>query len=88
MDDINTLPSATDKIIQYVDDGVTIKAESIVENVFIINSSRAEYSIEITDNHFGTFLQEHPCTFVDRDGITKVTARVKGILSDILTTES
>ena len=88
MDDINTLPSATDKIIQYEDDGVTIKAESIVENVFIINSSRAEYSIEITDNHFGTFLQEHPCTFVDRDGITKVTARVKGILSDILTTES
>ena len=88
MDDINTLPSATDKVIQYEDDGVTIKAESIVENIFIINSSRAEYSIEITDNHFGTFLQEHPCTFVDRDGITKVTARVKGILSDVLTTES
>ena len=88
MDNVNDIPQATDKVIQYEDDGIQIKAESIVENVYIINSSRAEYSIEITDNHYGTFLQEHPCTFVDRDGVTKVTARCKGILSDIVTTES
>ena len=88
MDNVNDIPQATDKVIQYEDDGIQIKAESIVENVYIINSSRAEYSIQITDNHYGTFLQEHPCTFVDRDGVTKVTARCKGILSDIITTES
>jgi len=88
MDDLNTLPSATDKVVQYEEDGVQIKAESIVENVYIINSSRAEYSLEVSDNHYGTFLEEHPCTFVDRDGVTKVTARVKGILSGLDTTKS
>ena len=82
MDDTNTIPSATDKVIQYEIDGVTIKAESIVENVYTINSTRAEYSLEITNNHFGTFVHEWPCTFVDRDGVTKVTGRVKGILAD------
>ena len=88
MDDVDTLPSPTDKVIQYEDDGVQIKAESIVENVYIINSERAEFSLEISDNHYGTFLEEHPCTFVDRDGVTKVTARCKGILSDLDVTQS
>ena len=88
MDDINTLPTATDKIVQYEVDGKTILAESIVENVYIINTPRAEYSIEITDNHFGEFVEEYPVTFVDRDGVTKVTGRCKGILSDIDTTKS
>ena len=88
MDDINTLPTATDKIVQYEVDGKTILAESIVENVYIINTPRAEYSIEITDNHFGEFVEEYPVTFVDRDGVTKVTGRCKGILSDIDTTRS
>ena len=88
MDDINTIPSATDKVIQYEVDGITIKAEAIVENVYIINSTRAEFSLEITNNHFGTFLQEHPCELVDRDGVTKVNARVKGILVDYDETQS
>ena len=88
MDDVDTLPSPTDKVIQYEDDGVQIKAESIVENVYIINSERAEFSLEISDNHYGTFLEEHPCTFVDRDGVTKVTARCKGILSELDVTQS
>tara|TARA_Y100000593_G_scaffold12786_1_gene23677 strand:+ start:6659 stop:10570 length:3912 start_codon:yes stop_codon:yes gene_type:complete len=88
MDDLNTLPSATDKVVQYQEDGVTIIAEAIVENVYTINAIRAEYSLEVTDNHFGTFVHEHPCTFVDRDGVTKVTGRVKGIVSDIDTTSS
>ena len=83
MDDLNTLPSSTDKAIQYEVDGVQIKAESIVENVYIINSDRAEYSLEISDNHYGTFLEEHPITFVDRDGVTKVTGRAKGVLSGL-----
>ena len=88
MDDVDTLPSPTDKVVQYEDDGVQIKAESIVENVYIINSERAEFSLEISDNHYGTFLEEHPCTFVDRDGVTKVTARCKGILSELDVTQS
>ena len=88
MDDTATIPSATDKVIQYGADGVTIIAESIVENVYIINTERAEYSLEVTDNHFGTFVDEYPCTFVDRDGVTKVTARAKGILSGLDNTRS
>ena len=88
MDDVNTKPSSTDKIVQYEADGKTIVAESIVENVYIINTPRAEYSLEVTDNHFGEFVEEYPVTFVDRDGVTKVTGRLKGILSDIDTTQS
>ena len=88
MDDLNTIPSATDKVVQYGADGISILAESIVENVYIINTERAEYSIEVTDNHFGTFEDEYPCTFVDRDGVTKVTGRAKGILSGLDNTRS
>jgi len=91
MDDVKTRPSSTDKVVQYELDGVTIIAESIVENVYDISTTsaqRAEYSLEITKNHFGTFIHEWPCTFVDRDGVTKVTGRVKGILSDYDETES
>ena len=88
MDDLNTLPSATDKIIQYEEDGIKIKAEAIIENVYTIDAAAAQFSLEITNNHFGTFQDEWPCTFVDRDGVTKVTGRVKGILSDFDETQS
>lgn len=88
MDNVNTLPSATDKIIQYQDDGITTLAEAIVENVFEISAVNGQYSLEISNNHFGTFEEERPCNLVDRDGVTTVSARVKGILSDILETES
>ncbi len=91
MDDVETRPSQTDKVVQYKIDGVTIIAESIVENVYDISTTsatRAEYSLEVTQNHFGEFIHEWPCTFVDRDGVTKVTGRVKGILADYDETDS
>ena len=88
MNNVNHIPSATDKVIQYQDDLVTILAEAIVENVYTINASLGQYSLEISNNHFGTFEEERPCDFVDRDGVTTVSARVKGILSDIVTTDS
>jgi len=88
MDNVNEKPEGTDKVIQYQDDEVSILAEAIVENVYTIDATTGEYSLEITNNHFGTFDVERACQFVDRDGVTTVNAVVKGILSDYTDTES
>ena len=82
MSDLRVAPSSTDKITQFTSDN-RIQAESIVENVFPINTSTGEYSLEITDNHQGTFLRDQQVTLKDRDGITTATGTLKGIISDI-----
>lgn len=82
MSDLRVAPSSTDKITQYTSTN-RIQAESIVENVFPINTETGEYSLEITDNHQGTFLRDQQVTLVDRDGITTTTGILKGIVSDI-----
>lgn len=87
MADLRVAPSSTDKITQYTGD-MRIQAESIVENVFPIDSATGEYSLEITDNHKGEFLRDQQVTLKDRDGVTTTTGTLKGIVSDITNTSS
>ena len=87
MSDLRVAPSATDKITQYTASN-RIQAESIIENVFPIDAETGEYSLEITDNHKGTFLKDQQVTLVDRDGVTTTTGTLKGIVSDITNTSS
>ena len=79
----NSIPSATDKIVQYTPGSTFKEAESIVENVYTKEQDKGIYSIEITDNHIGTFTEGSVVTFVDRDGITTETGRVLGVINDI-----
>ena len=83
MDNENLIPSATDKIIQYTTGSDFIEGDSIVENVYNLESDKGIYSIEITDSHKGTFTEGSVVNLVDRDGVTNVTARVLGVISDI-----
>jgi hypothetical protein len=83
MDNENLIPSATDKIVQYTQGSDFIEAESIVENVYNLETDKGIYSIEITDNHIGTFTEGSIVNLVDRDGVTNVTARVLGVINDV-----
>ena len=83
MENESALPVATDKIVQY-EPGSTVKvAESIVENVYVLESDKGIYSLEITDNHIGTFTNNGTVTLLDRDGVTSEFARILGVVSDV-----
>lgn len=79
--DKDYLPKATDKITKYDVDGITILAESIVENVYVLDSSAYIYSCNIKNNHYGTFSNTDAVTFLDRDDKTKYTGVIKGIIA-------
>ena len=84
MDNENSLPSATDKIVQYTPGSTFIEAESIIENVYVKESDKGIFSIEITDNHIGEFTEGSTVQLLDRDGVTTEHARVLGVVSDIV----
>lgn len=86
--DKDTLPQATDKITKYDSDGKTVLAESIVENVYVIDSASFLYSCEIKNNHYGEFSNLDAVTFLDRDDKTSYTAVIKGIISGVNTDNS
>ena len=78
------VPQATDKIIQYQDSTkLHVIAESVVESVFLTNLNLDEYSLEITDNHKGTFTEGGLVDLVDRDGITIEVATIQGLVHSI-----
>jgi len=79
--DRDYLPKATDKITKYDIDGITILAESIIENVYVLDSSAFIYSCNIKNNHYGTFSNTDAVTFLDRDDKTKYTGVIKGIIA-------
>ena len=87
MSDLRVAPSATDKIIQY-DSNNKVIANSIVENVFPINTETGEYSLEITDNHKGEFVYNELVSLIDRDGVSTAQGTLKGLISDIINTSS
>ena len=84
MTKVGSLPLATDKLIQYTDSSkVQVLAESVVEAVFVTDLNKDEYSLEITDNHKGTFTQGGTVFLIDRDGITTETATIQGLVHSI-----
>ena len=87
MSDLRVAPSSTDRIIQY-DANNRIIAESIVENIFPIDTENGKYSLEITDNHKGEFLFNQQVSLLDRDGVTTTTAQVIGLIADIINSSS
>ena len=84
MTKVGNIPVATDKIIEYKNDTKTVvQAESIIEAVFVTSVENDEYSLEITDNHKGTFTAGKLVDLVDRDGITIETATLQGLVHSI-----
>ena len=84
MSRLGNVPVATDKIIEYSDAAKTgITAESVIESVFVLDINLDEYSLEITDNHKGTFTAGATVDLVDRDGITIETATIQGLVHSI-----
>lgn len=85
----NGVPKNTDKVIQYNEvDATLIDAEAVIDQVEIISTANKQYSVSISDTHRGTFQPNKAVSVVDRDGKITYTATVKGIVSDILTTQS
>jgi hypothetical protein len=84
MTKLGSVPVATDKIVQYTDSSkIQVHAESVVETVFVTDLGLDEYSLEITDNHKGTFTQDGTVDLIDRDGITIETATIQGLVHSI-----
>lgn len=83
----DTIPEANDKITQYDATGTLIEAQAVIENVYKDTGAK-DYSLEIMNNHVGTFTQGSTVTILDRDGITSLTATVNGIVSDVTTGSS
>lgn len=84
MTKLGSIPVATDKIVQYTDSSkIQVQAESVVESVFVTDLGLDEYSLEITDNHKGTFTQAGTVDLIDRDGITIETATIQGLVHSI-----
>ena len=83
------IPEANDKITQYdASTGIVIEAQAVIENVFVDNATVGLYSLEIMNNHVGTFTEGSNITILDRDGITAITGTVNGIISDVTTGSS
>ena len=83
----NGIPEANDKITQYDLTGTLIEAQAVIENVYKDTGAK-DYSLEIMNNHVGTFTQGSAITILDRDGITALTGTINGIVSDITTGSS
>ena len=82
--DLGATPKATDKIVQYNEaDGTIIDAEAIVESAQIISLANREYSLKISLDHRGEFAFNKVATLIDRDGVTTYQGTIKGIVSDI-----
>ena len=82
--DLGATPKATDKIVQYNEsDGTIIDAEAIVESAQIISLANREYSLKISLEHRGEFAFNKVATLIDRDGVTTYQGTIKGIVSDI-----
>jgi hypothetical protein len=88
MDNVNQLPKSTDKIIQYKEDGISVAADTVIENVYVLDSPLGEYSLHVSNTHAGTFTVESPVEIIDRDGITRISATVKGVISGLNYTRS
>ena len=83
------VPKDTDKIIQYNEANPDqIDAEAVIDQVEPLSVINKQYSVSISDTHRGTFQPNRVVSIVDRDGIITYTATVKGIVSDIITTEA
>ncbi len=83
------IPEANDKITQYDSaTGTIIEAQAVIENVLVDNATTGLYSLEIMNNHVGTFTQGSAITILDRDGITAITGTVNGIISGVTTGSS
>jgi hypothetical protein len=77
------LPVATDRVIQYKVGSTFIEAEAVIENVYIDDLDLNEYSLEVTEDHRGTFVQGKAVTFIDRDGLTEYTGTVLGVVAGV-----
>ncbi len=83
------IPEANDKITQYdASTGSRIEAQAVIENVLVDNATTGLYSLEIMNNHVGTFTEGSTVKILDRDGITTITGTVNGIISDVTTGSS
>jgi len=83
------VPKNTDKVVQYNEvDATLIDAEAVIDQVEIISTANKQYSVSISDTHRGTFQPNKAVSVIDRDGKITYTATVRGIVSDILTTQS
>ena len=84
----NGIPEANDKITQYdASTGTIIEAQAVIENVYP-DAASGGFSLEIMNNHVGTFTEGSNITILDRDGITAITGTVNGIISDVTTGSS
>ena len=84
----NGIPEANDKITQYdASTGTIIEAQAVIENVYP-DAAAGGFSLEIMNNHVGTFTEGSNITILDRDGITAITGTVNGIISDVTTGSS
>ena len=84
----NGIPEANDKITQYdLSTGTIIEAQAVIENVYP-DAAAGGFSLEIMNNHVGTFTEGSNITILDRDGITTITGTVNGIISDVTTGSS
>ena len=86
--DLGATPKQNDKIVQYNDtDPTLIDAEAIVENAYITDLENREYSLSISLSHRGEFVKNKIATLIDRDGVTEYQGTIKGIVSEIDTTQ-
>ena len=86
--DLGGTPKQTDKIVQYNDtDSTLIDAEAVVEQSYITNLDNREYSLSISMTHRGEFVRDKIAHLIDRDGVTTYTGTLKGIVSNIDTTQ-
>lgn len=83
----NGIPEANDKITQYDSTETIIQAQAVIENVYP-DVGDGNYSLEIMNNHVGTFIEGSTIKVLDRDGITTLTGTVNGIISDVTTGSS
>jgi hypothetical protein len=80
------IPEANDRITAY--DGTAIIAQAVIENVWIDDADAGLYAFEIMNNHIGTFTKDQAVTILDRDGVTTLTGKINGIISDVTTGSS
>ena len=84
----NGIPEVNDKITQYdVSTGTIIQAQAVIENVYP-DAAAGGFSIEIMNNHVGTFTEGSNIKILDRDGITVIEGTVNGVISDVTTGSS
>ncbi len=81
------VPEANDKITQYDATETVIQAQAVIENVYP-DVGDGNYSLEIMNNHVGTFIEGSAIKILDRDGITTLDGTVYGIIASVTTGSS